>query len=768
VTPRDRTAGLLGAALLAAVYLPPLVAGRALPARDLAATQAPWRWVWREQVAAGHLPLWDRYSNQGRPLLANPNAMALYPGTLLALVLPPEAAVSWHVALHHLLLLTACGLLARRAGASPGAAAVAGAAVATSGIAWSLTTLANSQASLAWAVIAVATAVPPPGRTAAARRALVGGVALGLAFLGGEPVVAALGGIAWTLVVVTLWRPFAALHLALTAAAAAGVAAPVLVPLLAVYPDTVRATLGVPPGALAADTLAPRRFLELLLPHLLGEPLADGATGFWAARSFPWQRYFPLLFTGALPLLALPFARRTGMRLTPWWVLAAAGLGGSLLLAAPGVADRAAVAPGLGTARYGVKLLLLTLLALPPLVASGLERLWQAPAARRRAAAAVLALAAGIGVAALAAPAAVRAMVGSLYPRSRAALQEVTPAHLRRDLLLDAAALAVPSAALLVSPAAVPLCLAVVAANVSSGVTALAFDDAAAWGEPPLLARRLGSGATVAVFATAAGEEAAPGDPRLGRFWSSRAALVSEYGTRWGITYTLARGPDGLEPALQDLLAAEVRHLDAAARARVARALGAHAVIGESPLNDASSQPLAGVWLTPLADTGPEAYLARRELPAEGIPAVVRTLATVGFTPAADTVVGGTGGARTLAGGTLTTETDGAGRRRYRVTSDGPGLLVVRQSHMRCWKARIDGRLVVTEAVNGAQLGVRVPAGTHEVELFVDPAPALAGLLGPFLVLLAFAVTRRGAASPAHRAASGAGERSNPATPPER
>ncbi len=749
----------------AAVYLPPLLAGRTLPARDVAATQIPWRTVWSEQVRAGHVPIWDPYSNQGRPLLANPNAMAAYPGTLLFLVLAPEAAAAWHVALHHLLLLLGCYLIARRSGASATAAAVAAAATATAGVAWSSITFLNTQAALAWAALAVATAVPPPGR--ALRRSLLAGAALGLALLAGEPVVAALGALAWTAVVAVTWRPLPAAAVPVAAAAACGVAAPVLLPLLAIYPDTIRAALGVAPGALAADALAPRRWVELLLPSLLGRPLGDAATGFWAAASFPWQRYFPLVFVGATPLLALPFARGTRRRLGVWWALLAAGLGGAVLLGLGPVGDAVAGLRAAGAVRYAIKLLLLAALALPPLIAAGYERLASGTDSRRRTAAgALLAIAALVAAMAALSPALPRAALERAYPASASALGNVTNGELRRWAVTDAAALALPAATLLATGSAMPLIAATLVANVLSARGVLEFDASRRWQTPPALLGELPVRATVAAFAAAATPGTQAGSPDLQRFWAARAALVPEYGTRWGLTYTLTRGPDGLEPLRQELLAAEAGHLQPEERARVAAALGAQAVIDDTPVAGWPSRRIDGVWLSEPTATAPFMYLARRALPCQGIPAAARALAAAAFRPGVDAVVEGAGGAVELGAGRVTAIGGPPHHRRYAVDLSAPGLLVVQQSFMRCWRARIDGTAAPVEVANGAEIGVRVPAGTHTVELLVNPVPARLGLLGPLLVVLALAFTRRAESSPARPAASGAAGRSSQATPP--
>jgi hypothetical protein len=750
------------------VCLVPIFAGLTLPARDVAANQIPWRAVWREHVVAGQLPLWDELSNQGRPLLANPNAMAVYPGTVLFLLLSPETAATVHIVIHHLLLLLGCALLARRSGATAGAAVVAGAAVATSGVAWSSITFLNTQASLAWAVLAMTTAVPPPDRPL--QRSLLAGGALGLAFLGGEPVVAALGGIAWTVVVVSSWRPAPLRAVAVSAAAACAVAAPCLAPLVAIFPDTMRAALGVAPGALAADALAPRRWLELLLPNLLGAPLGDGATGFWAAAAFPWQRYFPLIFMGAVPLLLLPFARRRGRSLAAWWALAAAGLVGAVLLGFPRIATAGTGLPGGGTVRYGIKLLILVLLALPPLVAAGYERVGGDARRRRRAALAMLAPATAVALLAAAFPALVRTVLGGFYPAAQAGLAQVGDGELRAALVGDAAALALPAGVLLVTAAPAPLTAAVLAAGVLSARGVLAFDDAERWRRPPTLVTELPAHATVASFSLAGTPASRPGNPALARFWSSRAALVPEYGTRWGIAYVLTRGPDGLEPAAQDLLAAEAAHLALPERVNVARALGAQAVITDEPLAGCGSRRADGVWLTLLDTPAPRAYLARRALPCQGIPAAVRMLASRSFRPGVDAVTEGTGGAAELGAGVVTSLAGPPHRHRYEVDAAAPGLLVLQQSFMRCWRARIDGVPALLEVANGAELGVRVPAGRHLVELGVDPTPARIGLLGPLLVVAALVATRRRAAgsSAAPGDASDGAVHSTPATRPGR
>ena len=768
MTLRDRLPLALLAVFWGVVYLPHLLTGEILPARDVAATQIPWRTVWRQQVLAGIPPLWDPNSNGGRPMLANPNAMAAYPGTVLFVLMSPEAASAWHIALHHLLLLLGCYRLARRTGAAPASAALAAAAVGTGGLAWSSITFLNFQASLAWAFWALSTALPPPVPGAAAvRRGLSAGALIGLSFLGGEPVTAGLAALAWAAVVVTAWRPLPLPGLLAMCGGAFALAAPVLAPLLAIFPETVRGALAPAEGALSADTLAPRRILELCFPNLLGPPLADVHAGFWAAPSFPWQRYYPLIFLGTIPLLCLPFARRAGRRLAPWWVIAAAGVLGAALLSTPVLANPAQRLPFLGSVRFAIKFLVLATLALPPLVSAG----WEGLAARWRgagrrwtrsfAAASVLLVPLAVAPDRL-----LRPLLSALYPASTGTLAGVPGAQLRRAALIDWTALVLPGVTVaLVGPAPVAATAAALVANVLAGSGVLLFADASAWAHPPPARVVLPESPTLAVLQLPEEETRGRILPPLERFWWMREGLFPEYGTRWGVSYVLTRGPDGLEPVHQELLAAASAHMSVAERARVARAQGADAVICTAPIEGWSGVRVGTLWVG-AADAAPRAYLATRLLPAEGMLNAATTLAAASFRPGQDVVVVGTGGAREAGGGSVFELPGRPHDRRFEIAANGAGLLVVHQSYMRCWRATVDGVPAAVVLANGAGIAVHVPDGRHRIRLYLDPTPYRLGGLGPLVLLLAALLSRRVGTSRDRAVPSGGAARSTPAIPP--
>ncbi|MFP8878560.1 MAG: hypothetical protein VCE43_03390, partial [Myxococcota bacterium] len=84
------------------------------------------------QLASGRLPLWNPYQGAGTPFLASIQPGVLYPPNWLHLFLPPSTAFLTLIALHLALAVLTTGALARRLGASPIGASIAGLAYATS------------------------------------------------------------------------------------------------------------------------------------------------------------------------------------------------------------------------------------------------------------------------------------------------------------------------------------------------------------------------------------------------------------------------------------------------------------------------------------------------------------------------------------------------------------------------------------------------------------------------------------------------------------
>lgn len=738
--------------LCAGVWLFLLLSGRTLVTRDLGATHLPWRAEWARQVKNGWLPLWNPKANGGRPLWADPNAQAVYPGTALFLLLPASQAMVVFLASHHLWLLAGLSYLARKTGTGREAAWASALILGTGGLAFSLTTFPNALASFSWLPWALGVLLlEKKSAYQQSLQVLGAGGLLGVSFLAGEPVTAGLGvGLAGGLLLAQRQRFRVLLLLVLGFLL---VALPVLLPLLAVFRETVRGSLGVSPQALAADCLAPRRFVELFFPRLLGEPLGDATSGFWAAPSFPWQRYYPLLFVGAGTAALLWSGIRRGKGQRFWLGVLVLGVVVAFLPAWETMRVFLVHLPGGQLARFAIKALQLSLLAATPLVALGLESLEQH---HRRLRCALLVAALAFMLPGLF-PEMCRSVLSVLYPASAPSLHQVPADVLRQRLLLDALTNALPLLVLAFRATALAV-FAFLAAQWPLFFATHVVSPTKLWAEAPAAVQALPQSAAIVSWAHAV--DPAP-SPRT-RTFAFRNALLPDYGMAYGLSYVLARGPDGLEPIRGELLAAFAEKMPPEKKLRLAAALGAQAVVCNEKLSEIACQKTDRVAVCPAPRFAPEVFLAQRLFPAENLEQAVAWLTAESFVPGADVVLEGIVTPLSTAGGRVSEEPGPYHGRRFRVQAPQRTWLVVQQNYISRWKAFVDGQPVPVVPANFARLAVAVPAGNHLVELKLEETPYLLGALGPLLFLFTWFYWR----SADRRAASGARARNTPATAP--
>ncbi|MDD2807457.1 MAG: YfhO family protein [Patescibacteria group bacterium] len=77
-----------------------------------------------------------------------------------------------------------------------------------------------------------------------------------------------------------------------------------------------------------------------------------------------------------------------------------------------------------------------------------------------------------------------------------------------------------------------------------------------------------------------------------------------------------------------------------------------------------------------------------------------------------------------------------ANKSAYRVKTDSDGLLFISQLYYPGWIAKVDGKKVDLERVNGAYTGLMIPSGEHRVELKYDPKSFELGLTISLLTLI--------------------------------
>lgn len=725
---------LAAALLLWAWVCAPVIAGaRTFFLRDVFTTHLPYKAFGAEQLREGRIPAFNPTWGLGQPFRGNPNALPFYPGNVLYLALPFWSAFGAHFALHWLIALITMYALARGLGLQRPGSLLAGITYAGSGWMLSALTFYNLLAVAAWWPLVLLGAVRG-GRPGIA----LGGIACGLALLGGEPVAAALGLAPLLLVAIRHlgWR-----RGFLTAVAIGGVgvliALPQVVALLRVLPFTYRGAHGMSAEQAAHFTLHPLRLVELLFPFPYGRPTWLGQYGIWAVRVFPNIPLFMSLYCGIVGLaLALPGARKQ----PAWAGLAAAGLA---LAIVGGQAGELLASLTFGLFRYPEKFLLWPALALPLLAAWGLERVL---ADGRR----WMRIAGAAGLLLVLLGALVRVFAPAVLAGAGQGFQTLGPARERALALLSTqisswtVALLAAGAALLVAAWAVSRKTGWSAALIVGAQLALltqlwplvVTETTAPYREPAPWARRLTrlGGDTAAVLNTALSFPP----------WSPEPPYVLESGTRiplerataldldpapgvlHGLTYPFAPDLEGMQSPLFSLMLYNLPRLNGPQRVNWLRVLGLDAIVLFEDVD------IPGLRLEDRATRfGVESRLYRVESPAPRAwwPAEVRLAKSPPAAlwavsnmpdPIASVVVSEPVGHRP--GGRVRLLSDEPDRIELEVEGPG-GLAIVRRAWQPLFEARAGDRELRTVLVDLNLMGIEVPAGKHRVVLAVPAWP---------------------------------------------
>lgn len=288
----------------------------------------PWRVLVNDALRQGHLPLWTPLLGMGAPLMANLQSAVFYPPNLLALLLPPQIAVSVLAVSH--LSVAGVGMvrLARHLGLKDFGAAIAGLSFCLSGYLaarlW-FVTINNALAWLPWIVLAASflPSVPPlPNGASSSGRAgqgvrpiLILSALIALQLLAGHA-----QSSFYTLLITAawvLWHSFAparrvpATHLVaqtLRALAVFGLAIVFALCLIAVQIIPTYELLRQSPRANAAEydfamtySLWPWRLFTFVVPNFFGHP-ADH--NYWGYATY-WEDDG---YMGLLPLIFAAYA----------------------------------------------------------------------------------------------------------------------------------------------------------------------------------------------------------------------------------------------------------------------------------------------------------------------------------------------------------------------------------------------------------------------------------------------------------------------------
>lgn len=707
-----------------------------------------------EQLAQGRLPLWDPLLNGGRPLLADVNFTALYPGNLLYLVFDPLTSFNLEIVGHFALAGLGAYLAARRLGLSPRAALPAAVVFELCGFALSLANLVNRLLALPWLpLLFVAWHRTLTGRR---RRDLVAtSVVAALQVLAGFPELTLLSFVTLLALSFAVPSPLGTgrriASLAAAGLLAAGLAAGQLVPGLALVSRSVRGS-GLGAESVAAWSVHPARLPELVVPGFFGRTDTIPDSDYWgAAREHQGFPYILSLYFG-LPALLLALLGATereeesfpaeGRMRVALSLLAVSGMVLALGRHLP-LFSLALEAPGVTFFRYPVKLLALSLLPVALLAGAGAERLLRGRLTNR--ALALLALPPS-----LAAAAAIGWRTSDSFRRTAESLFFGAPS--------DAAGAALPPALLhaalagfgLVAAAllartkprlAVPVLPALLAADLlSAGAPVNPMAPRALFSPPPLAAE---------VRARLAGGKlyrardpltlSAPG-PEL--FWLARRNLekLQEY-TAAGYGIPLVHNVD-FDGLIGRRIAALGRAVDASAwpeRSKLLAASGATLVLtaerprvpGMTPLVEAPLDPAGTLTLYRNEGAPPSVALLSRWTPVASPREALRAVLREDFDARREVALEGgpAGGGSGAAGSVLSLSQRDPAEMLVRVRAAGAAVLFVATPHERGWLATVDGAPRPILTANGAFQAVFVEAGDHEVRLRYRPPGLTAGLV---------------------------------------
>lgn len=736
---------------------------------DVAALTYPYRRAVTDAVRAGRLPNWSPYIGFGHPLLADPEATALYPVSLAASLLFQEGlsyrSVHGELILHYFVVAVGMLFLLRRLGLDWFAGTLGAAVFPFAGFMWAHlghVTIIQSVSWAPWALLGAVHLIERPTVSAA----IATGVALALAVLGGHPQ--------------------AAYHVALT----------VLI-VLAVGGARAMARGEVSPAAFArAGLLVAAVALGLAAIQVLPTAVLAQQSRRWSPEagyllSYGLHAGYPLTFLVPLAFRGTPHAGSLGeshgyvgiapLVLAAWalwrvrsrWVLALATLGALGALAAMAIPPFVHLLSA-GVFRIPSRAVLLVDLAIVGLAAFGAQEAWSRRGTLARAerwglgalwgaAALVVGGAGWLHLAGLP-----DALLGHVHPRFPEQWLGFAARLVAAVLALNLARCAglgqVPGRALL---------LGVVLVEVLTFPRELAFArvPAGAHATPPwrlsVVAPELGP-YRAAILGRTSHRAANAG-------LVHRVPLAALYSSlphhRLGPVLERVNNARGID--ILRVAAVRVLLTSADPHARLARMQDTPLPEGLLPPPQRFEARAPGIWLVP--DPLPRAYLSRETRvirdpgrllqalealdPREAV-LVERSRATCP-TPAGDGAA---------APGEVRVVTDEPERIVLRVQAPGPRPLVLSDTHYPGWQATVDGSPVPVHRANYLFRMVCVPAGAHTVEFRFRqpgllPGALLAGATAAGAVALLVAERRRrGAGTRTGGPAPGA--RFTPPSPP--
>ena len=291
----------------------------------------------------------------------------------------------------------------------------------------------------------------------------------------------------------------------------------------------------------------------------------------------------------------------------------------------------------------------------------------------------------------------------------------------------------------------------------------LPSDAVAPYREPPALLAAVPAEARVVQgdFGGLFGAVTMPADkyPDTSLRWVQRqiySELYPQAGIRWGRRYDFNLSPEGLDSFLTIAVQHAMQELPDRERLRLLAASGVSRLVIRRRLpqeleRDGVIRLLAvrptvrdDIHVYEIRGAAPEAQVVGGIRSSRHLNEAVSILADASFDPLVEVVLPGEGESTSGPRGEVSWLRREPERIELRVEVPEDGVLVVQRAYLPLYLATVDDEPSPIEVANMHRMAVRVPAGSHRVEIWVDRRPLYASFAVSGLALLALlAISRR-------------------------
>jgi hypothetical protein len=241
--------------------------------------------------------------------------------------------------------------------------------------------------------------------------------------------------------------------------------------------------------------------------------------------------------------------------------------------------------------------------------------------------------------------------------------------------------------------------------------------------------------------------------PDLRTFWLTRQNYAELYGfaaSQWGRHYALNFSPEGLDSFFTISLSKAMPRMDDTGKLRMLAASGVDLLILDRELQPAARSLAApperqragaqDLYLYRLNGQAPKVSLLGHVLHAPHLNATLSSLTSPDFDPRTSVVLPGDAPNIDNAGGKVEIQHESSETLDLHTDALEDAVLLIQRTYLPIYKASVDGQPAEISVANFHRIGIHVPAGQHEVRLWVDRRPFRLACWASLVALLGLAL----------------------------